>query len=145
MIKQSIFLVISIMIFSMTTYGQSQGKNTSVSNSSETLLDLHRSVFLENDSDPKEVIITIAENTVRFDLMINSSVSKGRLEIEFYSPDNKKQGNFTVGTQLNSSKRETVNGSIRKSLKEPKAGDWKIKIIPKDATGEIGIQSRTEI
>lgn len=142
--KQSVILFVSLFMYSLTAYGQSQVNSVDASNHSETLMDLQRSIILENDSDSKEIMINIAEKTNRFDLLISSAVSKGQLEVEFYSPDNKKQGNFTVGTQLNSIKKEMVKGSIRKSLNEPQAGQWIIKIIPTGASGKIEIQTRTE-
>ncbi|WP_340152287.1 hypothetical protein [uncultured Marivirga sp.] len=142
--NHSLVLFTFLLMCSITFYGQSQNNGVSISNKSQTSLDLQRSIILENDSESKEVIINISENTIRFDLIISTSVSGGQLLIEFYSPDNKKQGNFTVGTQLNSIKREMAKGTIRKSLNEPQAGQWKIQIIPTEASGEIEIQARTE-
>lgn len=70
--------------------------------------------------------------------MINSSVSNGKLSIEIYNPNNEKQGNYTVGTQINS---EMVKGRIQKSFHLIDPGDWKIKIIPSEATGEIFVET----
>ncbi|MCK9638760.1 MAG: hypothetical protein M0R39_02535 [Prolixibacteraceae bacterium] len=135
------YLVIIALIFSLTVLGQSQEVKVSSSKSSETMEDLQRTIRLEKDSKPEEVIISIKQKTQKFELMIMSSVTYGKITIEVYDPNDTKQGNFTVGTQLNSEKKEMVNGNIRKRLNEPQAGSWKVKIIPSEATGNIRIQT----
>lgn len=134
------FLTICALIFSLTVFGQSQETKTSSKNSN-TAIDLQRTIRLEKDSKEEDVIITINQKAKRFELMISSSITLGKLTIELYDPNNIKQGNFTVGTQLDSEKKDTVNGNIRKSLNEPLPGNWKIKIIPTNASGNIKIQT----
>ena len=134
--NRTAYLIISSLIFSFTAFGQ-----IVTSKSSETRVDLQRTIRLEKDSMPEEVIIYIKQKTQRFELLINSSVTIGKLTIEVYDPNDTKQGNFTVGTQLNSEKKEMVNGNIRKLLNEPQTGNWKVKIIPSNATGNVKIQT----
>lgn len=139
--KGTAYLIICALIFSVTVFGQSHETKVTSSKSAETKVDLQRTIRLEKDSKPEDIIINIKQKTQRFELMINSSVSIGKLTIEVYDPNDTKQGNYTVGTQLNSNKKEMVNGNIRKSLNEPQTGNWKVKIIPSDATGNIKIQT----
>jgi hypothetical protein len=137
------YLVIIALIVSLTVLGQSQEIKVPSSKSSETTVDLQRTILLVKDSKPEDVIIDIKQKTQRFEIFITSSVTSGKITIEFYDPNDIKQGNFTVGTQLNSEKKEMVNGNIRKSLNEPQAGSWKVKIIPSEATGNISIRTST--
>ncbi len=137
--KRTAYLIISALLFSLTAFGQSQEFKAHSSKSSETKVDLQRNIRLDRDSKPEEVIINIKQKTLKFDMMISSSVTQGKLLIELYDPTNAKDGNFTVGTQLNSENKEMVNGRIQKSLNEPQPGDWKVKIIPSEATGNISI------
>jgi hypothetical protein len=65
----------------------------------------------------------------------------GKLTIEVYDPNEVKQGNFTIGKQLDSGKKEMVTGNIVKNLTEPQSGKWKVKIIPSNATGTIVIKT----
>lgn len=139
--KQKAYLLISILLFSLTVFGQSQEKIVSSSMSSKTKIDLQRNIRFENDSKSEEIVINIREKTKRFELMINSRVSKGKLTIDLYDPSGLKQGTFTLGTQLNSEKHEIANGNIRKSLNEPQFGDWKVVLIPINSTGDIRIQT----
>jgi len=139
--KRTAYLIIGIFLFSLTAFGQSQENIVSSSKSSETKVDFKREIRFENDSKPEEIVINISEETMKIDLMINSRVSKGKLTMDLYDPSGLKQGTFTVGTQLNSEKQEIANGNIRKSLKEPLSGDWKVKLIPINATGDISIQT----
>ncbi|MGB6035346.1 MAG: hypothetical protein WBG42_03695 [Cryomorphaceae bacterium] len=104
---------------------------------------MHRTIELENDSKSADITINIKPSELELNLSINTMVSEGKLTIEVYDPSSTKQGNFTVGTQLESKKKEIVRGNIRKSLTEPLAGNWKVKIIPSNATGRIEIQTFT--
>lgn len=135
------FLFICALIFSLTAFGQNQDINISSSTDSETRVDLLRSIRLVKDSKPEEVMVNIKQETLKLDILISSSVNQGKLLIELYDPNDAKQGNFTVGTQLNSENKENVSGRIQKSLNEPQPGNWKVKIIPSEATGNIRIQT----
>ncbi len=140
--KRIAYLIVSALLFSITTFGQSQESKSTSSKSSGTAqrdkVDSQRIIRLEKDSKPKEIIITIKKRAREFNIMISSSVTHGKLSIEIYDPNNEKQGNYTVGTQINN---EMVKGRIQKSLNLVDPGDWKIKIIPSEATGEILVET----
>ncbi len=139
--KQTAYLIISVLLFTLTALGQNQENDVPSLESSITSVNVNRSIKLDNDSKTEEIIIDIKQNTKKYALLINSSVSDGKLTIEFYDPNGTKQGNFTISTQLDSEKNEKVSGNINKSLTEPQAGKWKIKIIPANATGNINIST----
>ncbi|MBN2777822.1 MAG: gliding motility-associated C-terminal domain-containing protein [Bacteroidales bacterium] len=133
-------LTILVLFSSLAIFGQDQMAE-SLFKSQETKVNLKRTIRLENDSDIEDVVVTIDKKTERFELMISSSLTHGILSMELYDPENSKLENFTIGTALNSQKKETVNGNIRKSFYDPLLGDWRIKIIPKNATANISIQT----
>ena len=139
--KRTAYLIISALLFSITAIGQSNELTEPSSVSRDTKISLQRSIRLDKDSKPEEVIINIKPNTLQIDIYIRSSISEGRLLIELYDPNDTRQGNFTLGTQLSSVKNEVVNGIFQKSLKEPQSGNWKIKISPTEASGEIRIST----
>lgn len=141
--KQTAFLIISALLFTLTAFGQNQETKTSSFKNSETLVNLQRSIKLDNDSKTEEIIIDINENTQKYQLLISSSIVSGKLTIEVYDPNGTKQENVTISAQLDSKKKEMVQANINKSLTEPQAGKWKIKIIPSNATGNINIQTST--
>lgn len=132
-------MIIYGLFVSIEVLGQSVDNDVLLENESHTKVDLQRKIKLENDSKPVEVLITIKDNTQRFEFRISSSINSGKLTIEVYDPFGTRQGYFAVGNQLNSEFEEEANGSIRKSLFEPQSGEWKLKIIPKEATGTIRI------
>lgn len=134
--------IILLVVTAFAVNGQSSGYSYSYGNA-DTKVDLQRNISLEKDSKTEEIIIHINKEIKRLHLMINSSVSKGKLIIELYDPNNEIQGNFTIGTQLNSDKKEMVNGNIIKSLKEPVPGKWRVKLIPDNVTGTVKIQTST--
>lgn len=98
---------------------------------------LRRTVNIENDSKVEEVLINIEKNTLDFALSIESRISKGKLTIEIYDSSSKKQGHFTIETQMGSEKKEDVNGQYRKSWKNVPAGQWMVRVIPTDATAKL--------
>lgn len=134
------YLTIFVLFSSVAIYGQNQMPESS-SKSQETEVNHKRTIRLENDSDIENVVVTIDKKTERFELMINSSLTNGTLTMELYDPKNSKLENLTIGTELNSQKKEKVNGNIRKSFYDPLLGDWRIKIIPTNATANITIQT----
>jgi hypothetical protein len=82
-------------------------------------------------------------------LRIMSSISEGELSLEFYNAQGEKQGNFSIGSQSLSAKKDStkkqsidlVRGEISKDFDNPIKGEWKIKIIPKNASGYLDITS----
>ncbi|GHN01704.1 hypothetical protein WSM22_31930 [Cytophagales bacterium WSM2-2] len=106
-----------------------------------TRMNLERTVTLENDSKAEDVVISVEKETESFELVISSSVMAGKLSIEILDPSGNKQGNFSVDAQLATEKQERVTGNFHKSLKEPQSGNWKIKIMPTAAKGQIKIQT----
>ncbi|MBN1926523.1 MAG: gliding motility-associated C-terminal domain-containing protein [Prolixibacteraceae bacterium] len=134
-------LCIFVCLSTTTLSGQVQKNKVSSYKNQETKVDLQRNIRLENDSKPEEIIINIEKGARGFELMISSQVKIGKLTIEVFDPNGIKEGTFSVGTQLNSEKQEIANGNIRKSFTEPLSGNWKVKIIPTKATGNIRIQT----
>ena len=141
MSTKSIYLVLSLILSSQLVFGQQLSGYMSTTEASKTAMDLQRSILFENDSKSEEIILEVNPSTKRFDLSINATINIGELTVEVYDPQNTKQGNFTVQTQLSSNKEELVTGNFRKSLREPQSGQWKVKIIPDKATGKMNIQT----
>ena len=135
---KSIYLAFSIVFLAITAWGQQKVAGKLLP-AEQTQLSMERLIELENDSKSQDVLITVAEKTKQFSLLINSSATSGKIKIEIFAPNGDAQGNFSVGTQLISVKTESVSGNIRKSLREPQAGDWRIKITPTNAKGTIRI------
>lgn len=138
--RRAAYLII-IFLVPLSSLGQNLENNNSSIRSSETKVELERNITLENDSEAEEVIIEIKDRTQRLELLILSKVGNGKVTIELYDPNGTRQGSYTVGTLVNSEKEEMVNGKIRKSLFDPQAGKWKVKIIPINATGRIQINT----
>jgi hypothetical protein len=132
-------LIFCSLFLSIEALAQSTNDNESIDENSYTKSDLFRKIRLENNSKTAEILIDIKDNIQRFELWISSSINNGKLTIEVYDPDGIRQGYYSVGNQLNSEFEEEANGSIRKSLFEPQSGNWKVKIVPQEATGTIKI------
>lgn len=140
--KQRIaYLIMALFLMAFSADGQNQATSIASAANSETNVNLVRTIQLDKDSKTEEVFIEVKPKTQKLQLQINSNIWSGKLTIELYDPGDVKQGNFSIGTQLNSDKKEMVNGNITKVVTEPQAGKWKIKIIPADASGTIRVHS----
>jgi hypothetical protein len=81
--------------------------------------------------------------------MIRSTIFEGELTIELYDAKGEKQGNFFIANQAQLAKpdtikrpiSETVRGEISKKFENPVKGEWMVKIIPKNASGFLEINS----
>tara|TARA_R110002096_G_scaffold392235_1_gene587182 strand:- start:1362 stop:1793 length:432 start_codon:yes stop_codon:yes gene_type:complete len=134
--------VLLVFLISLTTFAQKQNKETNKTEINQsTSFNFQRIIQLDEHKKNEDIIIGIEKQTEKFELMIETSVSSGKLTIEIYDSNEKKQGTFSVGTQLNIQNFEYAHGKINKSLIEPKAGNWKIKIIPINAIGSIQIKT----
>ncbi|MDX8338169.1 hypothetical protein SLH46_03170 [Draconibacterium sp. IB214405] len=132
----TIFTTLSLFLF-LTNFASAQ---------ETTIFGIHRNIELKNESQTKEVKIEMNEKECRFNLRINSVVRGGEVTIEIYNPNGKKQGNFSVGCEIQSDHaQETVNGQISKFIDNPELGDWKILIIPKNAEGKVTIEFTQDV
>lgn len=135
--KGTVLFILSLFISSFA-FCQQNEKEASYS---DTEIREQRSIILDNDSDTEEVMLYMEEGTKSFRISIKSLVQAGKLTIQILDPQGKKQGNYSVGTLMNSKKQEEIMGNLEKRLKEPEAGVWKIKIIPVDVKGQIRIET----
>ena len=137
--KKVILLVPILIVIHGIIWAQSAKKSNEVN--SQTEIKLERTIKLMNDSKPEEIEINIDKESDKFELKIYCTVGFGSVSIEIYDASGKKQGNFSVSTQLSTDKNERVDGQYSKSLTDPDPGAWKVKIIPDKAEGRISIQT----
>jgi hypothetical protein len=140
---KTISIIFSILFLTISLVGTSQSKEPAQTNES-TYVNLERSILLGPESKTEEITIDVESGAQRFELLVKSTISSGKVTVEIYDHENTKQGNFIVETQANSAKKEMATGNIRKSLFEPENGTWTIKIIPVQANGSINIKSKIE-
>ncbi|WP_434035711.1 hypothetical protein [Formosa sp. 4Alg 33] len=134
--------VLLVFLISLTTFAQKQNNETNKTEINQsTRFNFQRTIQLDEHKKNEEIIIKIEKQTKKFELMIDTSVTSGKLTIEIYDSNEKKQGTFSVGTQLNIENSERAQGNINKSLIDPQAGNWKVKIIPINAKGMIQINT----
>ena len=118
----------------------------------KTTFSLSRNFTLTRESKKIEVLLPVTGSIVNFQIKISSSIFFGELTIEVYDPMGEKQGNYSIDRkssvqQSNNEKasntdlKEIVTGQISKSIENPINGNWKVIIIPKNATGHLEINS----
>lgn len=71
----------------------------------ETKSVMQRTLDFTNASNKKEIKIDVELVDCLFQLEIKSSIVNGELKIEVYDPAGKKQGNFSVGCQINTNSK----------------------------------------
>lgn len=143
--KKMLFLVFCICLLATNVTGQ-RNESTKVSTDVSTISQVPGSTFqvvrnisITEDSKSEDILISIDKKTNQFSLSIESVIKKGKLTIEVYDSSGKKQGNFTIATQLSLAKNEVVNGQFQKSWKNLPIGTWMVKIIPFSATAQMHI------
>ena len=133
----SFVLAISLLFLTASAFGQqNQNSNT---NTDATSISLRHSLEFENDSRKDEITLSIPEGTVDMDLRVWCEITSGTLDIELYDPQDKKEANFSLTAQKRSQQKAEAYGNISKKLRDPHPGEWKLKIIPANVTGEINI------
>jgi hypothetical protein len=117
-----------------------------------TTFNLSRRLSLNDESEKKEILIPVTGRIVSFIIRISSEIFGGELTVEIYDPNGEKQGNYSVDSQISlkpnknekNSKPSTVEivaGKIEKTIEYPTSGNWKVLIIPKNAKGDLIIES----
>lgn len=147
------FLTTFLCLFVMTSFATGQDA---------TQFNIERQIFLNDESENLEIILSVSEQDKSLLLKIQSAIVGGELTIEIYNPKNEKQGNYSISTQLKSAplnsnvdpivnawvvkglNKETVQGNITRSIKNPVKGNWVVKIIPKKAVGNVKIVSESD-
>jgi len=137
--KNRTILLVLTLLLSITTFAQTQNNQTERKQATE--FKFRRDIQLEDCKENEEIIISIAKNIKEFKLMIETSVSEGKVTVEIYDSNENKQGIFSVGTQLDIQNSEIATGTINKALLEPQEGNWKVKIISTKAKGIITINT----
>lgn len=120
---------------------------------------------LEVKKSSKEKVLTVEVLKDRKVMMLNVScnVFHGSIGVEIYDPLGKKKGGFLVRNDVKKSKEsrklfvdiikeffsgvkknsttKNANGMMDKTFHFPQKGEWKIKIIPKKASGHVSISA----
>jgi hypothetical protein len=99
-------------------------------------------------TDPSEIKMPVFQYGP-FNLRITSTLFSGDLTVELYDSKGEKQGNFSLANQAilakpDSVKRplnETVRGEITRNFENPGKGEWVVKLLPKNASGFVEINS----
>lgn len=144
------FFTTFLCLFVMTSF---------ISGQEETRFNLERQIILNGESENLEILLSVSEQDNILNLRIQSNIQEGELTVEIYDPKNEKQGNYSIGSQLKSTqsnsnknqmekelevlgiRKESVQGTITRSIKNPVKGNWVVKIIPKNAIGRVSIVS----
>ena len=105
----------------------------------DTKFDLSRSIRFSGNTSTENITVKVKPDTEELHLSVKGRVRQGKLIIEIYDPNGVKQGYFAIESQVENAegKTENVDGSIMKTIKLPVQGDWIVKIITKNAYGDV--------
>lgn len=147
--KLSLFLILSTLFF-----------NYGIGQKAESFSDVSKEYLFEEETSEKEVEMKIAEGVVNLIFSFNSEIENGKLEIQIYDPNGKKEGNFKLeskqgkSTSSNSNTNTNNNnntsshnytftgsgkasGNMNKNIASPLPGLWKIKIKTEKVIGRL--------
>lgn len=97
-------------------------------------------IELKGETKTKDIIVDIDKNIPALFFVINGKINSGTAVIELYDPNNKQQGRFKIQNE-NGVDNKSVNNTIHKTFKNPKLGEWKLKVIADKAVGDIVVSS----
>jgi hypothetical protein len=137
-LKRLISIILFLLIFlPLFTFGQTNQKKLRISTD----------ISFESQSEIIEVKLPVSQ-VANISLELASNIYEGELTIELYDSKGEKQGNFTIGSPTFSGKkdeskaastRESVRGSLSKKIANPAKGEWIVKFIPKNVSGNTEI------
>lgn len=131
------------MFLFLTSNAFSQSQNQGQQDCECSSTSLSRNIELDDSSDTEDIKIEVSDEVKKMFIGVNSIIESGYLTVEIYDPSGNKKGNFSVESQLKSSnkKKEQVCGQMQKQIDDPEKGTWRVKLIPKNAVGQIQIQT----
>lgn len=138
-----------------------------ISGQDATTFNLERQIILNGESENIEILLSVSGQDNALNLKIQSKIQEGELTIEIYDPKNEKKGNYSIGSQVKTTqsnikkndmdneferelellgtimgvRKESVQGTITRTIKDPLKGNWVVKIIPKNVKGRVTIVS----
>lgn len=113
-------------------------------------------IKLNNEFENKDIVINITHENSMVRIEVRGSIDSGKLKIEIYDPEGKKQRYINLDSQAISESfiesktnetiitvadNESILGRTRLNLKNPSPGEWIIRVTSKEATGRIDIQA----
>ena len=128
--------LITLMLLLLTNF--SLGQETIKINRSRTL-------NLKEESQKSEVKIEITDEYNYLRIEINGHFNQGKTHLEIIDPEGNIKGQFTIKSETpailggKTTTTENVSASMLKSFRYPIKGDWKIKVTPTHANGNIKI------
>ena len=125
----------------------------SISGQDETKQNIQKLIKLNNESEVKEVLLAVQDSVKSIMILVSSNIQAGDVTIEIYDPVGEKHGYFSIGCQpvmankiVNPTGKSTyttnadrASGNLSRTVKNPVKGDWKLKIIPKNASGTVNL------
>ena len=114
---------------------------------------IFENIKLSPKNDKEEIINVKIDNNGTLFFNINGYSNSGDVIVEIINPSGDQEGNLSLEHLKNtttmslkkhknsstSSFKSNASGSLNKRINMPEKGDWKIKIIPKNADGSINI------
>ena len=131
------FLLLLSLLWTASTFAQTQVQG--YSKKQEDSFDMRRDIRFNPESRPETVIVEIGKDIQLFSINIDGRISDGKLMVEIRNPSNVLHGTFKINTQLSSSYEEDVMAKIRKQIKNPEPGEWKVQLQPSSAKGQVMI------
>lgn len=158
--KSKLVLVSSLVILAIASYGQNTSNHTVSSNTKHeiVLFDIN----LEENSKIEEAKLNVGKKTKSLFIEIKGSLKEGRVKVQMYDPKgNKWKKDLIVDSRyvdevfeyttdikyipvpdsiLNSKQPTLVYvGRFGIAINRPKSGQWKVKVVPEKAIGNVQV------
>lgn len=136
LIKKSVIIFTLLMAVESSSFGQEY-------------IQMERSkiITLSTESDKSEVKIPVSDAYNYLKIKVEGQFKQGDVLIEIVDPNGVIKKDLSIKSEVNDSKgnksttRESVNGEMEKTCRNPDKGDWLVRITPKKGVGQIRIYS----
>jgi hypothetical protein len=111
----------------------------------------HKEIKLDKTSEIEEIILPVRDSVSNLSVLITSSIYSGDVTIEVYDPEGERHGYFSIGAQpeipivkkpgqsVYSTDNNQASGNLSSTIRNPAKGNWKIRVIPKNTSGNVKI------
>lgn len=96
------------------------------------------SYTIKDESKTRELDLRIKPGTEELRVSVRGSVKKGKMMVELTDPEGSTMGTFGVKS---SDSKNKANGKMKKNFLDPTPGTWVLKIMYKNASGEISLET----
>lgn len=98
----------------------------------------HQTFSLNDDSNTQLIDIEVEDGADKLKMIVRGTIRKGKMMVQLEDPEGDIKGTFAIKSSENKNK---AKGNLEKSFVAPSEGTWRLRILCKNATGQLEIDT----